>query len=161
MQTAHITYPYKLPRWISGMFMVLIPLTMMGMYYQATTKGFQTRSGQPVNPAVIWSIVSILVLGLLGAIRIFHLSFSKQLLLSLDDRGLTMPKHPFTSTLIHVPYHKIDSVAPLVLKPDILVIKHHTFGASTLTIQCQGLPNREAFERVQSELILRAGANRR
>jgi hypothetical protein len=149
-----MSYPYKLPKWISAFFVLLIPIALAGIYHQASTTGFKTRSGAPVNPAVIWFFISVLLLTWLASARMLQLSFHSGMRLSLTADGVSMPRHALTSNLINLPYTQIQSVSPHALKPDILIVKtanpHKTY-----TIQRVSLPSRAAFEQVQAELVLR------
>jgi hypothetical protein len=152
--SALLSFPYKLPKWISAFFVLLIPLAFAGIYHQASTTGFKTRSGTPVHPAVIWFFISVLVLTWLATARMLQLSFHSGMRLSLNADGVSMPRHALTSSLIYLPYAQIESVLPHALKPDILIVKtanpHKTY-----TIQRVSLPSRAAFEQVQAELSRR------
>jgi hypothetical protein len=149
-----LSFPYKLPRWISLFLVLLLSFGLAGIYYQASTTGFKTRTGAPVSPALMWFCISVLVLCWLAVLRMFQLSFDSRLRLSLDETGISMPKHALSSTIFHLPYTQIASVAPHPLKPDILVVKTKD-SWKTYTIQCKGFPSRAAFEQVREQLYQR------
>ncbi len=153
-QQPFLSFPYKLPRWISLFLVLLLSLGLAGICYQANTTGFKTRTGAPVNPALLWFCIAVLVLCWLAVLRMFQLSFDSRLRLSLDENGISMPKHALSSTIIHLPYAQIASVAPHPLQPDILVVKTHRT-METYTIQCKGFSNRAAFEQVEAHLYQR------
>jgi hypothetical protein len=150
-----LSYPYKLPKWISALFVVLIPLAFWGIYHEAQTSGLHTRNGQPVSPWVMGFGLIVLLLSWLACVRILSLSVGDRQQLTLDEDSLILPKSPFNAAPFRIAYTAIESAEPHPLKPDIFVIKHRLTRLGTHTIQRISLPSREAYETVTGALVAR------
>jgi hypothetical protein len=152
-----IRFRYKLPTWGLTLFALVTPPCMYGALNEAMASTMRTRTGEPMNPIVMWVMIGVLALFLLFIlVQLFvNLFFKHEFVLGAT--ALTKPKHTWSASNDTIAYESISEVEEIFLGSHHLKVVH---AGGEFRVLPTLLPNAAALKTIYEKLREHLDENR-
>ncbi len=155
--TTEIRFRYKPKTWVMVMLVLIIPPGLYGAIHVAMTSTMRTRTGEPMNPIVMWVMIGVLALFLLFVLGqlIVNLVFKHEFVLGAT--ALTKPKLIWSGSNETIAYESISEVEEIFLGAQHLKVVH---ASGEFKVYPTLLPNAAALKTIYEKLREHLDANR-
>jgi hypothetical protein len=156
-QNTEIRFRYKLPTWGLMLFALVTPPCLYGAIHEAMTATMLSRTGEPMNPIVMWVMIGVLALFLLFIlVQLFvNLFFKHEFVLGAT--ALAKPKHTWSASNDTIAYESISEVEEVFLGSHHLHVVH---AAGKFKVLPTLLPNAAALDTIYNKLREHLDSNR-